>query len=68
MYFNFFEMINCVFNSKDDPIAISINLENSFSEDRLAPSATLEAIDTDDLLIWDIRPNFSSPGKPFVIL
>jgi len=46
--------------------AIVLKWDWSFDEIREVPSAKFDAIETAALLIWLIKPNFSSSGKLFV--
>ena len=61
-------MMSWVSNSKEEPSAISINLENSRFDFRLDPSAMLEGTETAARLICEIKPKRSSLGKELVIL
>lgn len=56
-------MISWVYTSHKDPFAIPKNCLNSPLEFRPDPSLMFDGTDTDALLIWLVRPNFSSEGK-----
>jgi hypothetical protein len=65
-YFNSLERRIKVSNSAIEPNDILKKLINSFCDFLPAPSAILEAIETEHLLNCDIIPNFSSVGKELV--
>ena len=58
-----FAIINCVWTSNKEPIAISKNRLNSISLFLLQPSAIFEGIETAALVNWLLKPNFSSDGN-----
>lgn len=59
-------MCACEITSKREPVAISTNRAKSVRELPEVPSAMLEEMDTAARLIWLVRPNRSSLGKPVV--
>ena len=61
--FNSLVRINCVCNSKEEAFAIPRKWKNSLLLFLPAPSEILDGIEMTDLLIWEIKPNFSSFGK-----
>ena len=58
MIFDASAIYNCVRNSAAEPFAILRNLTNSALESRSAPSAILDAIESEDLVIWSLKPKF----------
>ena len=68
IYFRFFEISSCVSTSNDEPNDISRKWTKSFSEFLADPSAIFEAIETEALLSWSIKPNLSDGGNNSVSL
>jgi len=61
-------MIICVSSSEALPSAIERKFLNPLTEERAAPSAIFEGIETADLRICDVRLYNYSPGNLFVSL
>ena len=56
-------MSSSVSTSLAEPCDIDRKFINSFVDFLAAPSAMFAAIETDARLIYDVKPNFSSPGN-----